>query len=489
MNIHEYCATELLASYKTKKLTPTEVVTALYERIDQYNPFINAFVTLNKEEAFKQAELSTHVYRSDNPNPKRRLEGVPVAIKDLTHTKNLRTTYGSTLYKNYIPDRDATVVERLKKAGAIIIGKTNTPEFGYKATTDNPLFGPTRNPWNPAKASGGSSGGSAASVAAGFVPLAEGSDGGGSIRIPASLTSVYGFKASYGRVPNDNHLDGVFGSHEPFIHYGTLSRSVRDAALMFDVMQGASHYDPFSLPDLTESPVEALNSLPDPRSIKIGYTLDFGIYEIDSAVTNLFFTSIQKLKNEGFQVEEIHIDMKKNLREFIAYFENLWTAGLAASASSWGKEQKAMLSEGFLKMAEQGAALSAIEYKKLEHYRAYLFHTFQSAFGNVDFILSPTLAVPAFAYDKEGPAHINGKTIKIDADWVMTQMYNLTGQPAISIPMGFTEQRLPAGIQAAGARLNDIKLLQLAYRLETCLQTPALASLSSLDINASFDIS
>lgn len=474
--IHTYTAVELLAQYRAQTLTPTEVVSTLFERIEAINPSINAFVTLNKKAALEAAQKASEAYKKFGTL--RQLEGVPVAIKDLTHTKGIRTTYGSTLFKDHIPDRDATVVQRLKDAGAIIMGKTNTPEFGYKATTDNPLFGPTRNPWDITKASGGSSGGAAASVAAGFVPIAEGSDGGGSIRIPASLCGVYGFKPSYGRIPNDNNLDGVFSSHEPFIHHGTLTRSVADAALMFEVMQGQSDYDPFSLPDIERSPIEALDMIKDHRTVKIGYTLDFGIYEIDNDVKSLFLNSIKKLKEAGFNVQEVQIDMKKNLREFIYYFETLWTAGLAASTEKWTQNQRKQLSEGFLKMSERGTDLSAVQFKQLEKYRSYLFHTFQSLFKEADFIVSPTLAVPAFAYDAEGPNYINDKPIKADADWVMTQMYNLTGHPALSIPMGHTKNGLPAGMQAAALRLEDIELLSFAQQAEKCFKSSTLAEIS-----------
>lgn len=478
MKIHNFSATELIKAYKDYSLTPTDVVSDLFQRIETYNPVINAFVTLNKNEAMRQAETATMAYKNGTPRP---LEGVPVAIKDLTNTKGLRTTYGSTKYKNHIPERDATVVERLKQAGAIIMGKTNTPEFGHKATTDNPLFGPTRNPWDINKATGGSSGGSAASIAAGFVPLAEGSDGGGSIRIPASLTGVYGFKPTYGRVPNDNHLDGIFSSHEPFIHYGPLARTVEDLALMFNVLQGESYYDPFSLPALTVSPIKALETLPSPETITIGYTLDFGIYDVDTDVALLFEKTVAKLKQYGFKIIEIPIDMKKNLKEFIHYFETLWTAGLAAGVSSWSEEDLSHMSEGLLEMINRGKNLSAVAFKQLEAYRAYLFHTLQSIFETVDILLSPTLAVSAFSFDEEGPDHINGHQIKKDADWVMTQIYNLTGQPAISIPMGQTSEGTPAGIQAAAKRLDDIQLLQVTSLIEKCLQISTHANLFPLD--------
>ncbi|WKB37033.1 amidase [Terrilactibacillus sp. S3-3] len=220
----------------------------------------------------------------------RPLEGIPIAIKDLTNTKGLRTTYGSLVYKDHVPHRDATLVKRLREAGAIIMGKTNTPEFGHKGTTDNLLFGPSRNPWHSGRQAGGSSGGSAAAVAAGFVPLAEGSDGGGSIRIPSSLCGVFGMKPSFGRVPADNHLQRVFSNINPFISNGPIARTVRDAALMFDAVQGDVPTDPFSLSKLEMSVYESLKY--KRRNFRIGYTLDFGMYEIDAEVKDVFLHTL-----------------------------------------------------------------------------------------------------------------------------------------------------------------------------------------------------
>ncbi|TCP26631.1 amidase/aspartyl-tRNA(Asn)/glutamyl-tRNA(Gln) amidotransferase subunit A [Scopulibacillus darangshiensis] len=473
-DIHSLTAVELLSKYRSEELTPVEAVKALFERIEKYNPEINAFVTLNKNGALLQAEQASRVYK--HQHPARPLEGIPVAIKDLTHTEGLRTTYGSPVFKDNIPDRNATIVQRLIDAGAIIMGKTNTPEFGYKATTDNPLFGPTRNPWNMEKAAGGSSGGSAAAVAAGFVPIAEGSDGGGSIRIPAALCGVYGFKPNYGRIPHDNHLDGVFGSHEPYLHFGTLSRSTLDAALMFDIIQGAADTDPFSLPALQESAYNALERV-GKKHFKIGWTTDFGIYEIDAEVRSLFEAAVQKLESTGCVVTPLHINMKKTLPEYIHYFETLWTAGLAAGAGDLSEQHPDKLSKGFKEMVERGRKLSAVEFKSLEKYRSYLWHTLQDAFQTYDVIVSPTLAVTAFNYDLEGPGHINSKPIKTDSDWVMTQIYNLTGHPAMSIPIGFNHEHLPVGMQVSCRRLHDIDLLQFTKMAENVLQTETLTTL------------
>ena len=460
MALHQLSALDLLNHYKTKDLSPIDVVQSLFDRIHSINPALNAFVTLNEDNALSFAKKAEE--RIMKGKALRPLEGVPIAIKDLTPTKGIRTTFGSPLFKDHIPNRDSTVVHRLKAAGAIIMGKTNTPEFGYKGTTDNPLFGATRNPWDLRTNSGGSSGGSAAAVSAGLVPIAEGSDGGGSIRIPASLCGIYGFKPSYGLIPNDNHLDNVFGSHEPFIHSGSLTRTVEDAALMFDIMKGYTTTDPFVIPDNGSSALEAVQNNKKNKRLKIGWTLDFNMYEIDKDVASVFMQTIDQLTAAGFDIHPVQLSMKKTLREYVEYFEALWTVGFAAGFKERSEAHPEAFSKGILAMIENGQKFSAIDFKALEEDRAYYWHLFQEQWQNYDILLSPTLAVPAFQYDWEGPPTINDKPIRDSSDWVMTQIYNITGLPAISLPVGLTPSGLPVGMQAATQRLADETLLQFA---------------------------
>lgn len=472
MDIHALTAAELLELYQLKTLSPVEAVEALFDRIEKLNPDLNAFVTLNKDEATEQARIAERRCFNKNMRP---LEGVPVAIKDLTNTKGLRTTYGCLVYKDYVPGRDAAIVKRLREAGAVIMGKTNTPEFGHKGTTDNPLFGPSRNPWHSERATGGSSGGSAAAVAAGFVPLAEGSDGGGSIRIPSSLCGVFGMKPSFGRLPADNHLRRVFSNINPFISNGPIARTVSDAALMFDAVQGDVPTDPFSLSKLEMSVYESLKV--KRKSFRIGYTLDFGMYDIDMEVQGAFLHTLDDFREQGLHVERVDIQMKKTLRQFIEYFETLWTVGLAASSGGLLAKHGGELSDSLKVMIERGRGLSAVDFEQLTDYRAYIWHMMQGIFETVDVLVSPTLAAAAFRFDEEGPATINGRHIKRDSDWMLTQIYNLTGQPACSIPIGFTSSGLPIGMQAASRRLNDVTLFQFAKWAEDFLQTSTLADL------------
>ncbi|WP_239984847.1 amidase [Sporolactobacillus pectinivorans] len=468
--IHSLSAIELKHAYMEGRLTPSEVVKDALERIDSLNPRFNAFVTLNREQALEQAESAGKRYRERNARP---LEGIPVAIKDLTNTEGLRTTYGSLVYENHVPDRDATIVSRLKSAGAVILGKTNTPEFGHKGTTNNRLFGASRNPWQPDNGTGGSSGGSAAAVAAGFCPLAEGSDGGGSIRIPSSLCGVFGFKPSFGRIPADNHPEDLFANTVPFISYGPIARTVSDAALMFDAVQGPSLLDPYSLDRMNPSICETLGEKIKP--FRIGYTLDFGMYHVDAEIQNVFERTLKKLEESGAIIEPADIRMEKDLRGYVRFFNRLWMIGLAVSTKDLMAGHQNELSETLVSMIHRGENATAEEFLNMNRYRTYIWKMFQEQFERYDVLVSPTLAAVAYPYEDEGPAHVNGQKINPESDWMMTSPVNLTGQPACSLPIGFTAAGLPVGMQCIGRRLDDRGLFQFAQWSETILNVPTLA--------------
>lgn len=475
MTIHELTAEELIESYRSGKLSPVEAVNELFQFIEEKNKKVNAFVTFNKKQALEQAKESENRYKNgENIRP---LEGVPIAIKDLVNTEGIRTTYGCAVYKDNIPTRDATIVKRVKNAGAVIMGKTNTPEFGFKGTTENPLFGATHNPWDFSKQTGGSSGGSAAALAAGFVPLAQGGDGGGSIRIPAALCGVYGFKPTFGRVPLDNNPNDVFGSHNPFIHWGPMARTVNDAALMFDVIQGDAPTDPFSLPKMDISIYNTLKEY-DRSDFTVGYTLDFGIFEIEEELKEKFLETIDKIRQSGLHVEEIDIPMEKTFEEYLDYFDKLWTTHLCASAKPLLEKHSDELSSGLKKLIQRAEGLSAIEFDKLGRYRSYLFHTMQDLFNTYDVVLSPTLVSVDIKYDAQSPEKLNGHDIDQEKDWLLqlTSIFNCTGQPAASLPIGFTKTGGPIGMQAICKRFDELTLFQFAKWIEAKLKTPTLAS-------------
>ncbi|WP_010632319.1 amidase [Sporolactobacillus vineae] len=463
-------ATELIRLYSTHKLSPVDVTTEAFKRIRQLDPSINALITLNEDQALRQAKLSEERYRQGNSL---QLDGVPVAIKDLTNTKGIRTTYGSLVYRNYIPGEDATVVRRLKAAGAIIIGKTNTPEFGHKGTTSNRLFGATKNPWNLRNGTGGSSGGSAAAVAAGFCPIAEGSDGGGSIRIPSSLCGIYGFKPTFGRVPSDNHPDNLFGDTVPFISHGPMARTVADAALMFDAIQGPSLRDPYSLDRLVPSVSETLTDRRKP--FRVGFTENFGIYPVDAEIGTIFRGALRKMEEGGASVAPAKIKMGKDLHGYVHFFNRLWMIGLAVSMDRLVREHRSELSDTLISMIERGQHATADEYLNMNHYRTYLWKMFQDQLNHFDILVSPTLGAAAYTADAEGPEEVNGRHIDPESEWMMTSPINLTGQPACSVPIGFTRSGLPVGMQCICRRLDDRKLFQFARWVETLLRIRTLA--------------
>lgn len=470
--IHAWSATEIVDKIKAKEVSPVEVMDHFLGRITALNPQINAFVTLADAEArqaAKQAEEA--VVHGSALGP---LHGVPVAIKDLTVTKGIRTTYGSPAYKDYIPDRDATVVQRLKQAGAIVVGKTNTPEFGHKGTTDNLLFGATKNPWHLAMTAGGSSGGAAAAVAARLVPVAEGSDGGGSIRIPASFCGVYGFKPTFGRIPYDSNLSNVFSAHEPFLHHGTLTHAVEDAALLLQVMQGPTATDPFSLPRTDVSYREEMKK--SVAGLKLAYTPDFGMYEVAPDVQRKVRETLAQWRALGCTVEEVSLDFGMDLRTFITFFESMWHSAAAAGSGALLEEHPELVSESMQYMIRKGYALSAVEFRQLEYTRTKLWLKVQEVMQTYDALLSPTLAVTAFPHELLGPREINGRAIKRDSDWMLTQMFNVTGMPAASLPVGFSADGLPIGLQIAADRFNEGTVLRLSHAFESAYGTSGVPS-------------
>ncbi|MDQ0339958.1 Asp-tRNA(Asn)/Glu-tRNA(Gln) amidotransferase A subunit family amidase [Caldalkalibacillus uzonensis] len=462
-HVTDMSAVELARLIGTKQISPVEVIDQFLDRIEQVNPHINAFCTILAEEARSEAQkLEQQLMRSDvTLGP---LGGVPVAIKDLTPVAGVRTTFGSQAYADYIPTEDAVVVKRLKAAGAIIIGKTNTPEFGHKGTTDNLLFGTTKNPWNVELTSGGSSGGSAAAVAARLVPVAEGSDGGGSIRIPASFCGIFGLKPTYGRVPFGRVKENLFSTQHPYQHYGPLTRTVEDAALMLSVMEGYTPQDPFVMP--TSSPVNLNKALESKQPLRVAYSPNLGVYEIDTEVNTLIEKAVAQVEQLGCVVKEIELGLGMSRSELNRNFSTLWNVHMASHYHALVPEYGAKMSPGLLKMIEAGQKVSLMEYKQIEWVRTQLWDRIQDVFEEYDLLVSPTLAVPAFAHTLAGPREINGHKVNPHVDWMLTPLFNLTGHPAASVPVGWTQDQLPVGLQVVAPRFEEEKILRLAYMYE-----------------------
>ncbi|WP_165820909.1 amidase [Pueribacillus theae] len=465
MSITDLSAVELRRQIKQKELSPVEVVKAYLDRIEKFNSKWNAYVTINEHAIDEAKNAEEAVMKGEELGG---LHGIPVAIKDLTPTKGILTTYGSEMFKDFIPDYDATFLQRIKEAGGIVLGKTNTPEFGHKGTTDNPLFGTTKNPWNEKLTPGGSSGGSAVAVAAKLAPFAEGSDGGGSIRIPSSLTGIFGLKPTFGVVPHDSDPNNLFGSQHPYLHNGPMARTVEDAALLFSVMMGYQVNDPDSVPT---SAVDFADLNGDVKGLKIAYTLNYGLYEVSDDVREVVEKACDNLASLGCEVEEVNLDLGISKKDLARAFSGMWCVKYAANYGHLYDKAPENFSENIAKMIAVGRKLSAVDYRAIEFNRTKVWKAIQSILNKYQFIVSPTLATTAFEHHLPGPSHINGKNINPESDWMMTQIYNLTGHPAASLPIGLTSSRLPVGLQVVGSRFADRLVLQLCRNYEKAFET------------------
>ncbi|MEE8413281.1 MAG: amidase family protein, partial [Dehalococcoidales bacterium] len=408
---------EMREAIKTKRLSPVEIMDAILSRIERLNPEVNAYCTLLAESARKQAkEAETMVMKGKELGP---LHGVPVSIKDLIFTKGIRTTGGSKIYENFIPQQDAIVVARLKAAGAIVIGKTNASEFGWMAITDNRLFGATRNPWNLEFNSGGSSGGAAASVAAGMGPLAIGSDGGGSIRIPGSFCGVFGFKASFGRVPQYPGFPG-WGT---LSHTGPITRTVRDAALALEVIAGRDDRDHFSLPDTGLSYLPFLGS--DLKGLKIAWSKDLGYATVDPQVLKITEEAVKTFATLGAAVEAASPSIKNP----DGPFSTVVGAELASALQDKMGEWEEQIDTGLVRFIERSVGNLATEYVRARRKQLEDCDGIWPFFEKYDLLLTPTVAVPPLEIGKFGVREIAGSKVPPLGWMAFTYPFNITGQP------------------------------------------------------------
>ena len=442
-------AVALAQEISEKKLSPVEVVNSFFERIGKINPKINAYITLMVDSALAEAKKAEDsMMKGEELGP---LHGVPVSIKDLIFTKGVRTTMGSKLLEDFVPQEDAVQVERLKKAGAIILGKTNTPEFGLKMLTDNRIFGFTRNPWNLERSPGGSSGGAAAAVASGLGPLAAGSDGGGSIRIPSSCCGVFGIKPQLGRVPRYP----IFHGAEILTHEGPITRSVRDAALMLDVISGIHWGDVYSIPAPEESFFKSMNS--GIKGMKIAWSPDLGYAQVETEVRDICEQAVSKFTGIGAVVEEAHPEIDNPE----SYHATIYTVDHLAVLSSFGPVDEIVdkvdpLTATILYVAED---IKATEYAKAMFSRQELAVKLGEFFQVYDVLLTPTLAAPPPPIDFDDPAGF--------LRWLpFILVFSLTGQPAASIPAGWTRDGLPVGLQIIGRPYDEMTVLKAASAFE-----------------------
>jgi aspartyl-tRNA(Asn)/glutamyl-tRNA(Gln) amidotransferase subunit A len=448
-------ALELAAQIRAKKISPVEVVDAVLARIERVNPILNAFCTLTADEARDAAQAAeVSVMTGEELGP---LHGVPVSIKDLLFTRRLLTTGGSRLFADHVPEEDAVSVERLKGAGAIILGKTNTAEFGHKAVTDNPLFGITRNPWSPSLTPGGSSGGSGAAVAAGMGPLALGTDDGGSIRIPASFCGIYGLKPSFGRVPRGAGFPGW----ETLSHTGPMTRTVRDAALVLDALAGPDDRDRFSLPaDAGPSYLESCEG--GLAGLSVAWSADLGHAIVDPEVAEICAKAAEDFEALGCHVEVVTPgwDDPEEIFRAIAPAEIF---------SAWGdrlEEGADRLDRSLVALLKYGEGITARQYLAATARRQEFWTEVQRFLARFDLLLTPTVAVPAFPVARPAVKEIDGRPVS-PLGWIpFCFPFNLTGQPAASVPVGFTSAGLPVGLQIVGRRFADRTVLAASAAFE-----------------------
>jgi aspartyl-tRNA(Asn)/glutamyl-tRNA(Gln) amidotransferase subunit A len=447
-------ATELAAAIRAKRVSPVEAVDAVLARIERLNPTLNAYCTVAAAAARAAAKAAeAAVMRGEALGP---LHGVPVSIKDLVATKGIRTTYGSQLYEHFVPEEDAPVVERLKAAGAIIIGKTNTPEFGHKGVTDNPVFGPSRNPWSLAHTPGGSSGGGAAAVAAGMGPLAVGTDGGGSIRIPCSCCGIYGVKPTLGRVA----AAPTFGGLDILSHTGPMSRTVRDAALMLNAMVGADARDISSLPaDGTDYLAGLERGI---AGLRVAYTPDWGYAAVDPQVRQLTAAAAQRFTDLGCHVDEAHPGFADPDQVYGILSSAITAARLGDKLPEWRER----FDRSLVPQIEQGLRWSAVDFVRAANVRRTLSEAFRRFFERYDLLLTPTLAAPPLPVGVDDYREIGGRKVGRRGWIAFTFPINLIGYPAATVPCGWTAEGLPVGLQLIAPRLAEALVLRASAAFE-----------------------
>ena len=443
-------AAELLDGYRKHQISPVEVTRAVLARIEKLNPALNAF-NLISQEAEKDAKASEKRWMAGQPQGL--LDGVPVSIKDIILTKGWPTLRGSKTIDPKGPwNDDAPVTARLREHGAVLIGKTTTPEFGWKGVTDSPLTGITRNPWNTAKTPGGSSGGAAAAVAAGMGPLAVGTDGGGSIRIPCSFTGLFGIKPSFGRVPA--WPLSPFGT---VAHVGPMTRTVTDAALMLNVLSLPDARDWHALPFDTRDWRSHLDQ--GVAGLRIAFSPDLGYAQVDAEVAAIVRKAVTVFADLGARVEE----KNPGFENPEGIFRTHWFSAAAFLLGSFPAEKRKLIDPGLLEVANEGAKIGAQEIMDAQMKRGALGTHMNLFHRDYDLLVTPTLAVAAFDAGSEFPP---GKKRWID--WTpFTFPFNLTQQPAASIPCGVTKAGLPVGLHLVGARYNDALVLRAARAFET----------------------
>ena len=449
-------AVELAQSIRDKKVSSLEATENFFQRIDQLDSQLHSYLTLCQDQALADARAADAAVRQGvELGP---LHGVPISIKDLETTKGVVTTMGSAVFKDRVPDMDSIVVERVKAAGAIILGKTNTPEFGQSGTTENKLGEPCRNPWNTERTPGGSSGGAAAALAAGLCTLSMGTDGGGSVRIPASFTGLFGIKPTQGRVPRFGGYGRPSANH--FSQSGPITRTVADSALLLQVIAGPDTRDITSIrepaPDFSANLGAGVNGM------RLAWSSDLGYAAVDAEVVDITKQAAMKFIGLGANMDDAKLKLEDP-------FETFWNVFSTAAYTSYGhllEEHRDDLSDIGLMSIEHGQQTTGADMSRAIYEVDRLGRRMEEFFDNFDLLLTPTMAVPAFPIDQR-PGVIGGKTV--DPFWgflPFTYPINISGQTAASIPCGYSSDGMPIGLHIIGPKGSEAKVLQACAAFE-----------------------
>lgn len=446
-------ALELRRLYTRRALSPFEVTEAVLRRIDRTNPSLNAYVTVTADLALQQARRAERDYAAGRTDSL--LLGVPVSLKDLTPTKGIRTTRGSLLWKDWIPDYDPPIVERIYAAGAVLLGKTNTPELGWKGDSGNRVVGPTHNPWRRGQTAGGSSGGAAAAVAAGLGPLAQGTDGAGSIRIPSGFCGIFGFKPSFGLVPYYPP-----SAVESLAHVGPITRTVRDAALFLDVLAGPDARDRLSLNATGISYLAAVEG--DVRGLRVAYSPDLGYAPVEPEVRALVDRAAGAFRELGREVEQV----APGFADPYPILDVIWATAQAAGHRDDFERVRDQLDPGRAAVIEAGFGISGVDLAVANARRAEFADQVRRFMEPWDLLLTPTMPVTAFTAGQDHPGTVVGTTTSYLSWTPFTYPFNLTGQPAATVPCGFAPNGLPVGLQIVGRWHDDVTVLRAAATFE-----------------------
>ncbi|MDX3110278.1 amidase [Nonomuraea angiospora] len=441
--LHYSTATELAHLIRTRQVSAVEVVQAHLDRIEQVNPRVNAIVTLVAEQALDAAKAA------DAREPAGPLHGLPVAHKDLVDTAGIRTTYGSPLFADNVPAQDDLIVRRLRAAGAITMGKTNTPEFGTGSHTVNEVFGATRNPYDLSKSAGGSSGGAAAALATGMVPLADGSDMGGSLRNPASFCNVVGLRPTPGRVPDPSDTNAWY----TLSVQGPMARTVEDVTLMFGAIAGFDRRSPYSIKEVfAPEPEEGV------RGLRVAWSPDLGGLPVDPRTAEVTATAPPVFERLGAVVEQVELDLSEAEDAFRTY--RAWNYALTfgdltglGPNTAWNVEQGRKVTGADLARAEQG--------------RSRLYQRMAAFFDTYDVLIAPVSQVPPFPVEQPHVSEVNGEPMPDYLAWMRSAYWiSVLHAPAASVPAGFTADGLPVGVQIVGWPFEDARVLRVARAFE-----------------------